>query len=39
MKLPNGKEVSGRWLLLGVVLLVILLSFVPHAKDMQFRAK
>lgn len=39
MKGPNGKEISGWWLVIGVLLLAVLLSFVPHAKDMQFRAK
>jgi hypothetical protein len=39
MKLPNGKEVSGWWLLVAVLVLVAILSFLPHAPDLQFRAK
>jgi len=39
MKLPNGKEVSGWWLLVAVLVLVAILSFLPHAPDLQYRAK
>lgn len=39
MQLPNGKEVSGWWLLVAVLVLAAVLSFIPHAPDLQYRAK
>jgi hypothetical protein len=39
MKGPGGREFSGWWLLIGVLLLVVLLSFLPHAPDLQYRGK
>jgi len=39
MKLPNGKEVSGWWLLVAVLVMVMIVSFLPHAPDLQYQAK
>jgi hypothetical protein len=39
MKLPNGKEVSGWWLLVAVLALAAILSFLPHTPDLQYQAK
>lgn len=39
MKGPNGKEFSGWWLLVAVLVLAAILSFIPHAPDLQYRGK
>jgi len=39
MRLPNGKEVSGWWLVVAVLVMVLILGFLPHAPDLQYRAK
>lgn len=39
MKGPGGREFSGWWLLVAVLVLVAIISFLPHAPDLQYRAK
>jgi len=39
MKGPGGKEFSGWWLVVAVLVLVAILSFLPHTADMQYQAK
>jgi len=39
MKGPGGREISGWWLLIAVVVMMAILSFLPHAPDLQYRAK
>ena len=35
MKGPRGIEFSGWWLLLAVLLMAAVISFLPHAADIQ----
>ena len=39
MKGPGGREIPGWWLVVAVLVLVAILSFLPHAPDLQHRAK
>lgn len=39
MKGPRGIEFSGWWLLIAVLVMVAILSFLPHAPDLQYQAK
>lgn len=39
MKGPGGREFSGWWLIVAVFVLFAILSFLPHAPDLQYQAK
>lgn len=39
MKGPGGREISGRWLIVAVLVLVAILSFLPHAPSQQYMGK
>jgi len=39
MKGPGGREFSGWWLVAAVLALAAILSFLPHAPDLQYQAK
>jgi hypothetical protein len=39
MKGPGGREIKGWWLVVAVLVLVLILGFLPHAPDLQYRAK
>jgi len=39
MKGPGGREFSGWWLLVAVLVLFAIVSFLPHAPDLQYQAK
>jgi hypothetical protein len=33
MKLPNGKDVNGLWVVLAILILACLLALIPHSLD------
>jgi len=39
MKGPGGREISGWWLVVAILVLVAILSFLPHTPNMQYEAK
>lgn len=39
MKGPGGREFSGWWLIVAVLVLAAILGFLPHAPDLQYQAK
>lgn len=39
MKTPGGGEISGWWLVVAILVLVAIVSFLPHSPNMQYEAK